>query len=116
MLLTKETSFLHACRAIRNLVIIYSKCGTGRPEDKILKTSVPDPDPNPHFLCLPDPDPLARCMDPHLDPPPDPGPSTIKQKGKKNLNSYCFVTSLGLFIFENDVNVPSKSNKQKNFS
>ncbi len=27
----------------------------------------------------------------------------------------CFVTSFWLFIFENDVNVPSKSNKQKNF-
>ncbi len=27
---------LNAFRAIRNLVIIYSKCGTGRPEDKIL--------------------------------------------------------------------------------
>ncbi len=40
--------------------------------------------------------------------------SPIKNS-KKNLDSYCFVTSFRLFIFENDVNVPSKSNKQKNF-
>jgi hypothetical protein len=33
---------------------------------------------------------------------------------RKNLDFFCFVTSFGLFIFENDVNVPSKSNKQKN--
>ncbi len=32
---------------------------------------------------------------------------------KKNLDSYCFVTSLWLFIFENDVNVALKNNKQK---
>jgi hypothetical protein len=32
----------------------------------------------------------------------------------KNLDSYCFVTSLWLFSLENYVNVPSKSNKQKN--
>jgi hypothetical protein len=36
------------------------------------------------------------------------------KKSKKNLDSYCLVTSFRLFIFENDVNVPSKSNKQKN--
>jgi hypothetical protein len=28
---------------------------------------------------------------------------------------HIIVTSFGLFIFENDVNVPSKSNTQKNF-
>ncbi len=33
-----------------------------------------------------------------LDPNPD--PSIIKQNSKKNLNFYCFVTSLWLFIFE----------------
>jgi hypothetical protein len=33
----------------------------------------------------------------------------------EKLDSYCFVTSFGLFIFEKDVHVPSKSNKQKNF-
>ncbi len=37
------------------------------------------------------------------------------KKRKKNLDSYCFVTSFWLFIFENDVHVPSKSNKQKYF-
>jgi hypothetical protein len=69
------------------------------------------------FLGLPDPDPetLVRGM----DPAPDPDPSIIllsfSKKSKKNLDSYCFVTSFGLFIFENDVNVPSKRNKQKNF-
>jgi hypothetical protein len=35
------------------------------------------------------------------------------KNSKKNLNSYCFVTSFGLFIFENYVNVTFK--KQKNF-
>ncbi len=37
------------------------------------------------------------------------------KKSKKNLDSYCFMTSFWLFIFENNVHVPSKSNKQKNF-
>jgi hypothetical protein len=41
-----------------------------------------------------DPDPLLRGMDPDLDP------SIAKQKSKKNVDSYCFVTSFGLFIFE----------------
>ncbi len=37
-------------------------------------------------------------------------PSTSKKR-KKNLDFYCFVTSLWLFIFEDDENVPSKRNK-----
>jgi hypothetical protein len=43
------------------------------------------------FLILldPDPDPLVRGMDP--DPP---------KISKENLDSYCFVTSFRLFIFE----------------
>ncbi len=48
----------------------------------------------------------------------DPDPSIIKQKlknNKKNLDSYCFFTSLWLLSLINDVNVPSKYNKQKNF-
>ncbi len=36
------------------------------------------------------------------------------KNSKKNLDSY-FVTSFWLFILENFVNVPSKSNNQKNF-
>ncbi len=36
------------------------------------------------------------------------------KKRKKNLNSYCFVTFF-YFSFENDVHVPSKSNKQNFF-
>ncbi len=70
-----------------------------------LSTTVLDRDPpDPHVF-----GPPVRAMD------PDPDPSISKQKNsKKNLDSYCFVTSFGLFIFENDV-VPSKSNKQKNF-
>jgi hypothetical protein len=31
---------------------------------------------------------------------PHPDPSIIKQKSKKNIDSYCFVTSLRLFIVE----------------
>jgi hypothetical protein len=65
------------------------------------------------FLGLPDPDPLVRGMI------PDPDPSIIflssSKNSKKNLDSYCFVTPFGLFVFENEVNVPSKSNKQKFF-
>jgi hypothetical protein len=57
------------------------------------------------FLGLPDLDPLVRGM--------DPDPSSSK-KSKKNLDSYCFVTSFGFLSLKNDVNVPSKSNKQKN--
>jgi hypothetical protein len=34
------------------------------------------------------------------------------KNSKKSLDSYCLVTSFGPFAFENDVNVPSKSNKQ----
>jgi hypothetical protein len=60
------------------------------------------------FLGLPDPDPLVRGMDP--DPAPDPDPSS-----KKNLDSYCFVTSLDFLSLKNDVNAPSKSNKHTNF-
>jgi hypothetical protein len=40
-----------------------------------------------------------------------------KRVSKKNLDFYCFVsvTSFWLFIFENDLQVPSKSKKQKTF-
>jgi hypothetical protein len=50
------------------------------------------------FLGLldPDTDPEVRSADPGLDPAraPDPNLSVIKQKSKKNLSFYCFVTSL----------------------
>jgi hypothetical protein len=50
-------------------------------------------------------------MDPDPDPALDPDPSIIMQMhSKKNLDSYYFVTLLSL---KNDVNVASKSNKQK---
>ncbi len=67
------------------------------------------------FLGLLDPDPglIARGMD------PDPGSFYHHAKlVRKTFDSHCFVTSFGLFIFEKDVNVPSKSNKhckQENF-
>ncbi len=51
------------------------------------------------FLGLPDPDPLVRGMDPDPDP--------------ENLDSYYFVTIFDFLSLKNDVNVPSKSNKQK---
>jgi hypothetical protein len=54
--------------------------------------------------------------DPHVLGPP--GSGSLYHQAKivgKNLDSYCFVTSFGLFSFENYVNVPSKSNKQKRF-
>jgi hypothetical protein len=49
------------------------------------------------FLGLPDP--LVRCID------PDPDPA---------LDSYYFVTLFDFLSLKNDVNIPSKSNKQKN--
>jgi hypothetical protein len=41
------------------------------------------------------------------------GPSTIMQNGKKDLDSYYFVTIFDILSLKNDVKVPSKSNKQK---
>ncbi len=65
------------------------------------------------FLGLPDPDPLVRCMNPDPAPGPDPDPSIIMQNSKKNLDSYYFVTLFDFLSLKYDVNVPSKSNKQK---
>jgi hypothetical protein len=67
-------------------------------------------------LGLPDPDPLVRGMDPDPDLDPDSSITVSIKNSKKNLDSYLlFVTSFGLFVFKNYVNVPSKSNKQRNF-
>jgi hypothetical protein len=52
------------------------------------------------LLGLPDPDPLVRGMDPC-------------KSSKKNLDSYYFVTLFDFLSLKNDVNVASKSNKQK---
>jgi hypothetical protein len=45
-------------------------------------------------LLDPDPDPLVRGADPDFET------SIIKKNSKQNLDSFCFVTSFGLFIFE----------------
>ncbi len=37
--------------------------------------------------------------DPHVFGPPGSG-KIVKENSKENLDSYCFVTSFGLFIFE----------------
>jgi hypothetical protein len=75
----------------------------------MLKSSVSDPDPNP--------DP----PDPQAFGPPGSRSGSISQRfgsgsfyqqaktSKKSLDSYCFVTSFGLYL------LPSKSNKQKTF-
>jgi hypothetical protein len=57
-----------------------------------VKSSVADPEPDPHVfgLQISDRETLVLGMD--SDPTPD--PSIIKQNNKKNLDSYCFVTSL----------------------
>jgi len=65
------------------------------------------------FLGLPDPDPLVRGMDPDPALDPDLHPSIIMQNSKENLDSYYFVTLFDFLSFKNDVNVASKSNKQK---
>ncbi len=57
------------------------------------------------FLGLLDPDPLVRDM--------DPDPSIITQKKEEKPWFLQFYDSSWLFIFKNDVHVPSKSNKQK---
>jgi hypothetical protein len=64
------------------------------------------------FLGFPDsnPDPLVRGMD------PDPDPSIRKQNSKENFDSYCFWLLLGFLFLNNDLNVPPKSNRQKNLS
>ncbi len=76
-----------------------------------LNTSVADPDPNP------DPDP----PDPHVFRPPGSVPDPLvrgmdqdPQKSEKNLDSNYFVTLFDFLSLKNDVNVASKSNKQKN--
>jgi hypothetical protein len=58
----------------------------------VLRIWNPDPsDPYGFGLLNPDPDPLVRGMDPGAALDPD--PFIIKQKNKKKLDSYCFVTS-----------------------
>jgi hypothetical protein len=68
------------------------------------------------------PDPNTDPADPHVYGPPrsgfisqrcgdrDPDPFIIllssSKKSKKNLDSYCFVTSLDFLSMKNDVNVP----------
>ena len=66
------------------------------------------------FLGLqdPDPDPLVRGMDPDPDRAPNPDQSSCKNS-KKNLDSYYFVTLFDFLSLKIDVNVASKSIKQK---
>jgi hypothetical protein len=61
------------------------------------------------FLGLldPDPDSLVRGT--------DPDPLRILLSSSKNLDSYCLWLFVDFLSLENDVNVPSKWNKQKNF-
>ncbi len=64
------------------------------------------------FLGLPDPDQLVRRRDQIVST------GIVRDQkhknSKENLDSYYFVTSLWIILFKNDVNVASKSNKQKN--
>ncbi len=62
------------------------------------------------FFGLPDPDPLVRGM----DRDPDPDLLSSCKKNKKNLESYYFTTLFDFLSLKNNVNVPSKSNKQNN--
>jgi hypothetical protein len=87
--------------------------GSGVGSGSIIQSSVVDPDPDP--------------PDPRVFGPPGSG-STSQRYGcgsgsgsfyqhaknsKKNLDSYYFVTLFDFISLKNDVNVPSKSNKQK---
>ncbi len=62
------------------------------------------------FFAIPDPNPdqLVRGMD------PDPDPAIIMKNSKKNLDSYYFVTLFDFLSLKKDVNVASKTIKQKN--
>jgi hypothetical protein len=51
--------------------------------------------------------------DPYVFVPPDPDPDSL-DKSYGSGSSYCFVT-FDFLSLKNDVNAPSKSNKQKNF-
>jgi hypothetical protein len=62
------------------------------------------------FLGLLDPDPFVRGIRIRIWIL-----LSLSKNSKKNLGFYCFVTSFLLFIFENEVKVPPKSNLQKNF-
>jgi hypothetical protein len=86
----------------------WSNCLSGDIKD----TSVPDPNPDP--------------PDPHVFGHPGSGSTSQRyefgyfchqaKSSKKNLDSYCFTTASGLFIFGKCcecTNVPSKSNEQK---
>jgi hypothetical protein len=57
------------------------------------------------FLDLPDPNPLVRIRIRILLSP--------TKSSKENLDSYCFVASLGPLSLKNYVSVASESNEQK---
>jgi hypothetical protein len=73
--------------------ISYSK----QPTILSVLTSVPDPYP----------------PDPHVFGPPGSGSGSSCKNSKKNLDSYYFMALFDFLSLKNDVNVPSKSNKQK---
>ncbi len=43
-------------------------------------------------------------------------PLSSSKNSKKNFDFYCFATFFDFLFLKNDINLPSKSNKQKNFS
>jgi hypothetical protein len=75
------------------------------------------------FGSVADPDPNPDPPDPHVFGPPGSGSTSIEvwirillsscKNSKKNLDSYYFVTLFDFLTLKNDVNVASKSNKQK---
>jgi hypothetical protein len=64
------------------------------------------------FLGLPDTDPLVRGMDLDPDPAQDPDPA-LDPEPDPPIIMYYFVTLFDFLSLKNDVNVASKSNKQK---
>jgi hypothetical protein len=69
----------------------------------VLSVSVadPNPDPDPHVFGPPDPLVWSRIL------------LSSCKNSKKNIDSYYFVTLFDFLSLKNDVNVASKSNKQK---
>jgi hypothetical protein len=76
---------------------------------RCVPTSVPDPDPH----VFGPPASGSGYISQRYGSGSGPGSESASKNSKKNLDSYCLVTSFGLLSLKNDV--PSKSNKQKNF-
>jgi hypothetical protein len=89
------------CDCFSEQTLLAIQASNGKTVKDKRSTSVPDPDPH---VFGPPGSGLTSQM--------DPDPSIIKNS-KINLDSFYFVTLFDFLSLKNDVNVPSKSKKQK---